>query len=124
VFAKDSRHYARQARLLGKWLVERGTNDVIFIVRKVPLTSGNLVLDCPVPTKYLAAVPRKGLEPEDKEFTHMRYTAATCDPADFVAQNYTLRQALLGRSTELFIVMVSLLSTLGVLGVFFSNTSP
>lgn len=37
----------------------------------------------------------------------MRYTAATCDPADFVSRNYTLRQALMGRSTELFIVMVS-----------------
>ncbi|KAH8550919.1 chitin synthase 1 [Umbelopsis sp. PMI_123] len=70
-------------------------------VRKVPLTSGNLVLDCPVPSKYLAAVPRK----DEKEFTHMRYTAATCDPADFASRNYTLRQALMGRSTELFIVM-------------------
>lgn len=88
----------------------------------MPLTSGNLVLDCPVPSKYLAAVPRKG--PDEKEFTHMRYTAATCDPADFVAQNYTLRQALMGRSTELFIVMVSLLSTGCTWRIFFSNTSP
>ncbi|KAJ2959394.1 hypothetical protein NQZ79_g5167 [Umbelopsis isabellina] len=70
-------------------------------VKKVALTGGNLVLDCPVPSKYLAAVPRK----DEKEFTHMRYTAATCDPSEFASQNYTLRQALMGRSTELFIVM-------------------
>jgi chitin synthase len=74
----------------------------VFLVKKVALTGGNLVLDCPVPSKYLAAVPRK----DEKEFTHMRYTAATCDPSEFANQNYTLRQALMGRSTELFIVMV------------------
>lgn len=66
------------------------------------LTSGNLVLDCPVPTKYLEAVPKR----DGKEFTHMRYTAATCDPSEFGSQGYTLRQALMGRQTELFIVMV------------------
>lgn len=60
------------------------------------------MLDCPVPTKYLDAVPKR----DAKEFTHMRYTAATCDPSEFVSQGYTLRQALLGRQTELFIVMV------------------
>ncbi|KAG2184796.1 hypothetical protein INT43_000709 [Umbelopsis isabellina] len=70
-------------------------------VKKVALTGGNLVLDCPVPSKYLQAVPRK----DEKEFTHMRYTAATCDPSEFASQKYTLRQALMGRGTELFIVM-------------------
>ncbi|KAI7865034.1 chitin synthase 1 [Spinellus fusiger] len=69
--------------------------------RKVKLTHGNLVLDCPVPTRYLQAVPIK----DTKEFTHMRYTAATCDPKDFQSQGYTLRQPLLERHTELFIVL-------------------
>lgn len=59
------------------------------------------MLDCPVPTRYLQAVPIK----EGKEFTHMRYTAATCDPADFASEGYTLRQQLLERHTELFIVL-------------------
>ena len=36
---------------------------------------GNLVLDCQVPPKLLERCPRK----DDREFTHMRYTAATCD---------------------------------------------
>ncbi|KAK4510924.1 Chitin synthase, class 2 [Mucor velutinosus] len=69
--------------------------------RQVKLTKGNLVLDCPVPTSYLQDVPLK----EGKEFTHMRYTAATCDPKDFVNEGYTLRQQMLGRKTELFIVL-------------------
>jgi len=69
--------------------------------KRVALVGGNLVLDCPVPSKYLSSVPRK----DDKEFTHMRYTAATCDPSDFPKESYTLRQALMGRTTELFIVL-------------------
>ncbi|KAF9928600.1 Chitin synthase, class 1 [Linnemannia zychae] len=72
--------------------------------RKVKLTSGNLVLDCPVPSKFLKTLKYQ----EGEEFTHMRYTAATCDPNDFAAENYTLRPLLLDdqpRETELFIVM-------------------
>ncbi|KAI7851910.1 chitin synthase 1 [Circinella umbellata] len=69
--------------------------------RKVKLHRGHLVLDCPVPTRYLQAVPMK----DTKEFTHMRYTAATCDPKDFASDGYTLRQQLLERNTELFIVL-------------------
>lgn len=54
-----------------------------------------------MPTAYLNDVPIK----DGKEFTHMRYTAATCDPKDFVNDGYTLRQPMLGRKTELFIVL-------------------
>lgn len=35
----------------------------------------------------------------------MRYTAATCDPDDFERAKFSLRPFLLGRQTELFIVM-------------------
>ena len=59
------------------------------------------MLDNPVPNKYLQRVQRR----DDNEFTHMRYTAATCDPADFQKDNYRLRQNLLARETELFIVL-------------------
>lgn len=69
--------------------------------RQVKLTKGHLILDCPVPTTYLRDVPIK----EGKEFTHMRYTAATCDPKDFIGDAYTLRQPMLQRNTELFIVL-------------------
>ncbi|KAI8081997.1 chitin synthase 2 [Gilbertella persicaria] len=70
-------------------------------VRRVKLTGGNLVLDNPVPNKYLQRVKYR----DEHEFTHMRYTAATCDPSDFQKENYRLRQNLLHRETELFIVL-------------------
>ncbi|ORZ05680.1 chitin synthase 2 [Lobosporangium transversale] len=72
--------------------------------KRVKLTSGNLVLDCPVPSMFLKTLKYQ----EGEEFTHMRYTAATCDPDDFAAENYTLRPLIidgLPRETELFIVM-------------------
>ncbi|KAI8347942.1 glycosyltransferase family 2 protein [Mortierella sp. GBAus27b] len=72
--------------------------------KKVKLTSGNLVLDCPVPSKFLKTLKYQ----EGEEFTHMRYTAATCDPNDFANENYTLRPLILDeqpRETELFIVL-------------------
>jgi chitin synthase len=76
-------------------------NITLKIARKVKLTRGNLVLECPVPTTYLKGLPYQ----EGKEFTHMRYTGATCDPKDFVSEGYTLRQQMMNRKTELFIVL-------------------
>ncbi|KAG5990982.1 Chitin synthase, class 3 [Claviceps pusilla] len=72
-------------------------------VKPVKLYNGNLVLDCPVPPVLLQQLPHG----ERDEFTHMRYTAATCDPSDFKRENYALRQVLFGktRKTELFIVV-------------------
>ena len=49
--------------------------------RLVELFHGNLVLDCPVPKIFL-----RDCDPEIsklREFTHMRYSAGTCDPNDF-----------------------------------------
>ncbi|RWQ96216.1 chitin synthase A [Paecilomyces variotii] len=75
-------------------------------VKEVQLFNGNLVLDCPVPPKLLSQVPHA--EPPGRdEFTHMRYSAATCDPADFYNERFTLRQKLFAkpRHTELFIAV-------------------
>ena len=67
----------------------------------VILDNGNLHLDCPVPSRLLNTLPNKTA----REFTHVRYTAATCEPNNFQKERYTLRQALYAqpRSTELFI---------------------
>ncbi|KAL6702273.1 chitin synthase domain-containing protein [Trichoderma pleuroticola] len=72
-------------------------------VKQVLLYRGNLVLDCPVPPVMLRENPHG----ERDEFTHMRYSAATCDPKDFYDENFTLRQKLFSkpRHTELFIVV-------------------
>jgi chitin synthase len=71
------------------------------IVKRLELFRGNLVINCPVPDRLLANVSRN----EGEEFSAMRYTAVTCDPDQFVAENYTLRAALYGRQTEMMIVM-------------------
>jgi chitin synthase len=75
-------------------------------VKEVQLFKGNLVLDCPIPPRLLNQVPH-AQPPERDEFTHMRYSAATCDPSDFDAERFTLRQKLFAkpRHTELFIVI-------------------
>lgn len=72
-------------------------------VKQVLLYRGNLVMDCPVPPRLLNQLPHG----ERDEFTHVRYTAATCDPSTFYEENYTLRQKLFSkpRHTELFIVV-------------------
>ncbi|KAJ3071793.1 Chitin synthase, class 2, partial [Quaeritorhiza haematococci] len=71
-------------------------------VRNIQLTpQGNLVIDIPVPDK----VRMKGKFQQGQEFTHMRYTAATCDPDAFPSKGYSLRQQEYGRQTELFIVV-------------------
>ncbi|KAJ3021627.1 Chitin synthase, class 1 [Thoreauomyces humboldtii] len=71
--------------------------------RKVPLKTGRFVVDFPVPEKYLALCTEK----TGNEFTHLRYTAVTCDPDEYgqAESGYTLRPKLAGRETELFIVM-------------------
>jgi chitin synthase len=61
------------------------------------------VLDSAVPTKLLNLCAYK----DGREFTHMRYSAATGDPNDFKDNGFTLRQVHYDppRRTELFIVM-------------------
>lgn len=54
----------------------------------VRLFHGNFVLDSAVPTKLLNMCALRN----EREFTHMRYSAATCDPNDFKESGFTLRQ--------------------------------
>jgi chitin synthase len=65
--------------------------------------TGNFVLELAVPIKLLNT---RSLQIE-REFTHMRYSAATCDPSNFSNEGFTLRQIHYDppRRTELFIVM-------------------
>ncbi|PPR04532.1 hypothetical protein CVT24_013128 [Panaeolus cyanescens] len=72
-------------------------------IKKVELFHGNFVLDNAVPKKLLDMCANR----TEREFTHMRYSAATCDPNDFKESGFTLRQVHYDppRRTELFIVM-------------------
>ncbi|KZT22847.1 glycosyltransferase family 2 protein [Neolentinus lepideus HHB14362 ss-1] len=72
-------------------------------IKKVELFHGNFVLDAAVPSKLMDMCALRN----EREFTHMRYSAATCDPNDFKDSGFTLRQVHYDppRRTELFIVM-------------------
>ncbi|ELU39319.1 chitin synthase A [Rhizoctonia solani AG-1 IA] len=67
--------------------------------KRVPLTAGHLVIELPIPDRLV--LPKRGTE----EMMTTRYTAVTCDPDDFESSQYSLRQNLYGRSTELFIAI-------------------
>ena len=69
--------------------------------KEVRLINGELILECKIPTILYSFLPRR----DDVEFTHMRYTAVTCDPDDFVDRGYKLRQNIgfTERETEVLI---------------------
>lgn len=67
--------------------------------KEVKLVRGNLVLDCPVPTKLYSFLPRR----DNDEFVYMRYSACTSDPDRFAASGFTLRPAIYEREIQLCI---------------------
>ncbi|PKY05611.1 chitin synthase A [Aspergillus campestris IBT 28561] len=79
----------------------RGVRDALVSKKEVQLVNGELILECKIPTILHSFLPRR----DDREFTHMRYTAVTCDPDDFTQRGYKLRQQIgtTTRETELFI---------------------
>lgn len=79
----------------------RGVRAPQMSRKEVQLINGELVLECKIPTILYSFLPRRS----EVEFTHMRYTAVTCDPDDFVEKGYKLRQGVgrTMRETELFI---------------------
>ncbi|KAL9046693.1 MAG: hypothetical protein Q9214_000534 [Letrouitia sp. 1 TL-2023] len=79
----------------------RGARQAQMAKKEVRLINGELILECKIPTVLYSFLPRR----DEIEFTHMRYTAVTCDPDDFVLKGYKLRQNIgsTARDTELFI---------------------
>lgn len=77
----------------------RGARTAQRTKKAVKLINGELILECKIPTILYSFLPRR----DDVEFTHMRYTAVTCDPDHFVEKGYKLRQQIANRETELFI---------------------
>ena len=86
---------------LGRQERRRGARQAHMAKKEVRLINGELILECKIPTILYSFLPRR----DDIEFTHMRYTAVTCDPDDFVLKGYKLRQNIgnTARDTELFI---------------------
>ncbi|KAJ5201707.1 uncharacterized protein N7498_006370 [Penicillium cinerascens] len=79
----------------------RGVRSTQMVKKEVQLINGELILECKIPTILHSFLPRR----DDREFTHMRYTAVTSDPDDFTNRGYKLRQQIgsTARETELFI---------------------
>ncbi|KAI6084828.1 glycosyltransferase family 2 protein [Hypoxylon rubiginosum] len=79
----------------------RGVRAPVTSKKEVQLINGELILECKIPTILYSFLPRR----DEVEFTHMRYTAVTCDPDDFAEKGYKLRQNIgrTARETELFI---------------------
>ncbi|KAH1474870.1 hypothetical protein KXW35_003597 [Aspergillus fumigatus] len=78
--------------------------------RKINLVQGSVLsVDYPVPSAIQNAIQAEYRDAEEafhEEFTHMRYTAATCDPDEFTLRNgYNLRPAMYNRHTELLIAI-------------------
>ncbi|CRG87193.1 Chitin synthase C [Talaromyces islandicus] len=84
-------------------------------LRRYPTRKINLVrdtvlsVDYPVPSAIHNAIEPQYRDDEGQsaeEFTHLRYTAATCDPDEFTLRNgYNLRASMYGRHTELLIAI-------------------
>lgn len=79
----------------------RGLREQQMTTKEVRLINGELILECKIPTILHSFLPRR----DEREFTHMRYTAVTCDPDDFVLNGYKLRQniGVTSRETELLV---------------------
>ncbi|KAI9001377.1 glycosyltransferase family 2 protein [Trametes punicea] len=78
------------------------------VTRKVKLTKGNFITEYPVPSPVFSAIEPQWQSSKTTEFSHMRYTAATCDPDDFTEANgYSLRTKIYNRQTELLIAVTS-----------------
>ncbi|KAI5851609.1 chitin synthase III [Morchella snyderi] len=83
-----------------------------YATRRVKLQQGQVLsIEYPVPSAVSNAIQDKykagtGEDSATTEFTHMRYTAATCDPDDFTLKNgYDLRPRMYNRHTELLIAI-------------------
>ena len=96
---EDEDHYGPAPT--GRQERRRGARQAQMAKKEVRLINGELILECKIPTILYSFLPRR----DEIEFTHMRYTAVTCDPDDFTLKGYKLRQNIgsTARETELFI---------------------
>ncbi|KAJ5689203.1 Chitin synthase C [Penicillium macrosclerotiorum] len=81
-----------------------------YPTRRIKLVKGTVLsVDYPVPSAIQNAIEPKYRDLEggqNEEFTHMRYTAATCDPDEFTLDHgYNLRPSMYNRHTEMLIAI-------------------
>ncbi|KAJ6108342.1 Chitin synthase C, partial [Penicillium sp. IBT 18751x] len=91
---------------------QRNSSGILrrYPTRRIKLVHGTVLsVDYPVPSAIRNAVQEKYRDLEGdpaEEFTHMRYTAATCDPDEFTLEHgYNLRPSMYNRHTEMLIAI-------------------
>ncbi|KAL8281055.1 hypothetical protein RQP46_006413 [Phenoliferia psychrophenolica] len=91
------------------WQQRQRINPRRAMTKKVKLTpQGNFISEFPVPTAVKNANLSSGVLGGPTEFSHMRYTAACCDPNDFTPENgYSLRASSYGRQTDLLVCITA-----------------
>lgn len=107
-YGGPGRGLSRKETSAEAWKQRQRINPKRALTKKVKLTNGNYIAEFPVPTAVknanLSSNPRGG----PTEFSHMRYTAATCDPNDFTPENgYSLRASSYGRETDLLVCITA-----------------
>ncbi|POW22997.1 hypothetical protein PSHT_00497 [Puccinia striiformis] len=88
------------------WSKRQKVNRTRAKTIKIKLHKGNFIHEYPVPTPIKHANLMGGHTGVDNEFTHMRYTAVTCDPDDFTREaGWSLRPQKYGRDIELLVAI-------------------
>ncbi|WAQ84991.1 hypothetical protein PtA15_5A564 [Puccinia triticina] len=93
--------------LFHRWFQTLDRGQDRGITRRVKLTQGNFINNYPVPKAVSNSIEQKYLQQAvGKQFSHLRYTAATCDLDDFTPENgWKLRTATTGNETKLLIAV-------------------
>ncbi|KAJ3351841.1 Chitin synthase, class 2 [Entophlyctis luteolus] len=74
-------------------------------IKAIPLKDGKFVVDVKVSTKVYDGMKYDGNGENGEEFSTLKYTAVTCDPDDFVKENYVLRQQTFNRKIKIAVVI-------------------
>ncbi|KAJ8294291.1 Chitin synthase 1 [Rhodotorula toruloides] len=107
-YSQGSRLLSRKETSAEAWKQRQRINPKRAQTKKVKLTQGNYIVEHPVPTAVRNANLSSGSRGGPTEFSHLRYTAATCDPNDFTAENgYSLRASSYGRETDLLVCITA-----------------
>ncbi|KAJ3196839.1 Chitin synthase, class 2 [Irineochytrium annulatum] len=100
-YGYNQNHQQKQAKMHRGTTTLRRTQPTKMVQKEIELTAaGNFILDVPVAKSLLKDVPYT----RDAEFTHLRYTAVTCDANEY-PEKYQLRAKEMGRRIRLAVVV-------------------
>ncbi|KAJ3284170.1 Chitin synthase, class 2, partial [Blyttiomyces sp. JEL0837] len=74
-------------------------------IKAVPIVNGNFVVEVPISKHCLDGGRFDGSGENGQEFTHLKYTAITCDPDQFAERGYSLRASDFSRKIKIAVVI-------------------